>query len=344
MNLSFREALAQGIRDEMRNDPKVFIYGLDVPDHKRIYGSTVGLLEEFGPERCFGTPLSEDAMTGVALGAAVSGYKPIHVHIRADFMLLGLNQIANMISTTHYMTNGKVSAPMVIRAVLGRGWGQGAQHSKSLHNIFAHIPGLKVVMPTSPQDAYSLIRTSVQDPDPVVFLEHRWFYDIEGEVDQKKSIPLGKAAVLRSGESISLLCTSWMTIEALKAADILSRHGLSVEVIDIRSIRPLDTETMVRSVKKTKNCIVLDYDWSFAGFGAEIAAEIFEQCFGLLERPVKRLGFAEAPCPTTRHLESEFFPSAPTIIRQVERMFELSELDLSNDEFYTYENRFKGPF
>jgi len=311
---TFRESIAMGIRDSMRADPSVFIFGLDVPDHKRIYGSTVGILEEFGPSRCFGTPLSEDAMTGVALGAAISGLKPIHVHIRADFMLLGMNQIANMISTIHYISGGKINVPLVIRAVIGRGWGQGAQHSKSLHGVFAHIPGIKVVMPTTPQDAYSLMRTSIEDPNPVLFLEHRWFYDISGKVDPNYKDELGKAIVRREGRDLTLVCTSWMTIEAMKAAEILERSGFSCEVIDVRSIYPLDQKTLVDSVKKTKNCMVLDYDWVYSGFSAELSATISESCFHDLKRPIRRMGFEPVPCPTTRHLETLFFPSAPKII------------------------------
>lgn len=344
LNTSFREAIALGLRDEMRTDPSVFVYGLDVPDHKRIMGSTVGLLEEFGTRRVFGTPLSEDAMTGVALGAALAGLKPVHTHIRADFMLLGMNQIANMISTTRYNSGGKLKVPLVIRAIVGRGWGQGAQHSKSLHNIFAHIPGLKVVMPTNAQDAYSLMRSSIQDPNPVIFLEHRWFYDIEGPVDTDIKEKLGEAVIRRKGKDISLVCTSWMTIEALKAADILARSGIECEVVDVRSISPLDTKTIVDSVAKTRNCVVADYDWVFSGFSGELAAIVGEQCFGKLDRPIKRLGFEWAPCPTTRPLETLFFSGAPRIIREVEKMFRLPEADLSKEEFYTYEKRFKGPF
>lgn len=344
MKTTYREAIAHAVRDEMRQDERVFIYGLDVPDHKRIMGSTVGILEEFGPKRCFGTPLSEDAMTGVALGAAIAGLRPIHVHIRADFMLLGMNQIANMISTTHYMTKGKLKVPMVIRAILGRGWGQGAQHSKSLHGVFGHIPGLKVVMPTTPQDAYSMLRTSIQDDNPVIFLEHRWAYDIEAEIDTEMKVPLGQAFVKKPGKDITLVCTSWMTVEAVQAAEILSRHGISVEVIDVRSISPFDSKTIMDSVKKTKNCIIADYDWVFSGFSAEIAAQVSEHCFGILKNPVKRLGFAPAPCPTTRPLENLYYASAPNIVREVEKMLRLPELDLSKDEFYSYERKFKGPF
>ncbi len=344
-NLSFREALSRALADEMEQNPDVFVFGLDVPDHKSIFGSTAGLLEKFGKRRCFGTPLSEDGMTGVALGAAISGLRPVHVHIRVDFMLLAMNQIANMVSVARYMTAGKLKVPLVIRAVVGRGWGQGAQHSKSLQSIFAHLPGLKVVMPTTPQDAYSLLRTSIQDDNPVIFLEHRWLYDAAGAVDTDVKVPLGKSAVRREGKDLSVVCTSWMSVEGLKAADVLSRkHGVSLEVIDVRSLAPCDFQTIFKSVEKTSRCLVADYDWTYCGFSAEIAAEVSKNCFKVLKQPVERIGFAQTPCPTTRPLENLYYPSAVTIIRTAEKMLGLSEADLEGEIFYSWEEKFKGPF
>lgn len=342
--ITFKEALNLALAKEMEADPSVFIFGLDVSDHKRIFGSTQGLVERFGPKRCFGTPLSEDAMTGVALGAAISGLRPVHVHIRADFILLGMNQVANMISNLRYMSGGKLCVPLVIRAIIGRGWGQSAQHSKSLHGIFAHLPGLKVVLPTTPQDAYSLLRSAIRDDNPVIFLEHRWLYDITGEVDDEQVIPLGVPTVCRSGDALTVVCTSWMNVEALKAAEVLARRGIELEVVDVRTVSPLEEEVIVASVKKTRNCIVADYDWVFCGFGAELAALISHRCFGFLERPVERLGFAHVPCPTTRPLENLFYPSAVNIIRTVEKMLGLEETDLSSESFYGHEQRFEGPF
>jgi len=342
--ITFREALALGLAKEMERDPSVFIFGLDVPDHKRIFGSTAGILERFGAERCFGTPLSEEAMTGVALGAAISGLRPVHIHIRADFMLLAMNQIVNMISNLPYMSGGKLRVPLVIRAVIGRGWGQSAQHSKSLHGVFAHFPGLKVVLPTTAQDAYSLLRSAIQDENPIIFLEHRWLYDVAGEVDQEKKLPLGEAAVRRTGDALTVVCTSWMNIEAMKAAEVLAKRGVELEIVDVRSVFPLDEKTILRSVHKTKRCIVADYDWTFCGLSAELAALINENCFGVLRHPVRRLGFTHVPCPTTRPLENLFYPSTVHIIRMAERMLSLREADLSQESFYSYEQRFKGPF
>lgn len=341
---SYRQALNLALRHAMRDDPAVFVFGLDVPDHKRIFGSTTGLVEEFGEERCFGTPLSEEAMTGVALGAALSGLRPVHVHIRADFMLLAMNQIGNMLCNLRYMTGGQLRIPLVIRAVIGRGWGQSAQHSKAPHSLFAHFPGLKVVLPTTPQDAYSLLRTAIRDDNPVIVLEHRWLYDVVGEVDETVEVPLGEPAVRRQGDAATIVCTSWMTVEALKAAEVLARRGVELEIVDVRTVTPLGDAPIVASVQKTRRCVVADYGWSFCGFGAELAARISHACFGALAAPVERLGFAPVPCPTTRPLENLFYPSALGIIRTVERMLGVSETDLSHEQFYSYEHNFKGPF
>jgi len=342
--ITFRRALNLALEKEMEADPDVFVFGLDVPDHKRLYGSTAGLVERFGAERCFGTPLSEDAMTGVALGAAISGLRPVHVHIRVDFMLLAMNQIANMVSNLRYLSGGHLRIPLVIRAIIGRGWGQSAQHSKSLQSIFGHLPGLKVVLPSSPQDAYSLLRSSIRDDNPVIFLEHRWLYDVEGEVDDEQTVPLGSCAVRRSGDALTVVCTSWMNVEAIKAAEVLAQRGVELEVIDVRTVAPLDARPIIGSVRKTRHCIVADYDWVFCGFGAELAALISYQCFGVLQHPVERLGFAHVPCPTTRPLENLFYPSAVSIIRTAERMLGLNETDLCGEVFYSHEQRFKGPF
>ncbi len=341
---TYRQALALALEKEMEADSSVFVFGLDVPDHKKIFGSTAGLLEKFGPKRCFGTPLSEEAMTGVALGAAISGLRPVHVHIRVDFMLLGMNQIVNMISSLRYMTGGKLKVPLVIRAVIGRGWGQSAQHSKSLHGVFAHFPGLKVVLPTTPQDAYSLLRSSIRDENPVIFIEHRWLYDVEGPVDEGQKIPLGPPAILREGKDLTVLCTSWMAIEAMKAAEVLAKRGVQLEVVNVRTIAPLQEEELIASVMKTGRCIVADYDWVFCGFSAELAARVSHACLGRLKEPVERLGFAHVPCPTTRPLENAFYPSAVEIIRTAERMLGLRESDLGTESFYSYEHKFKGPF
>ncbi len=344
--ITYCQAINEAIFQEMERDPGVFVYGIGVPDHKRIFGSTVGLVERFGPQRCFDTPLSEDAMTGFGLGAAINGLRPIHVHARVDFLLLCMNQLANMVSSCRYGSGGKLNVPMVIRAIIGRGWGQTFQHSKSIHSVFAHIPGLKVVMPTTPSDAKGLLISAIRDNDPVVFIEHRWLYYAVEEVDEQPfGIPLGKGRILRTGSDITVVGVSWMNIEAMKAADILkSKHGVSVEIVDPRTISPLDSELITKSVSKTGHCIVADNDWLHCGFSAELAAGISESCFGKLKSPVKRIGFAFAPCPSARHLENGFYPNAADIIRAVEAKLGLEPADLADEDFYSYERKFKGPF
>lgn len=330
---------------EMERDPSVFVYGIGVPNVDDVFGTTKGLQDRFGPDRFFDTPLSEDAMTGFGLGAAINGLRPIHIHIRVDFLILAMNQLVNMLSTYSYSTLGRGKAPMVIRAIVGRGWGQGYQHSKSLHSTFAHIPGLKVVLPTTPRDAKGLLTSAIQDDNPVVFIEHRWLYWAEDEVPEEPfTIPIGEGNILRSGNDITVVATSWMNIEALKAAEILEREGVSVEIVDPRTIAPFDDSLAIASVEKTGHCIVADNDWLDCGFSAEVAARVSEKCFGRLKTPVKRIGFAPTPCPTVRCLENEFYPNAVDIIRAVEGKLDLKPIDLSNDEFYSHTLRFKGPF
>lgn len=343
--LSYREAIAECLSIEMDRDDSVIVYGLDVPDHKAIFGSVEGLKEKYGDKRVFGTPLSEDAMTGVALGAALNGLRPVHVHIRVDFLLLGMNQLANMIAPWTYLTGGASSVPLVIRAIIGRGWGQGAQHSKSLQSVFAHIPGLKVIMPSSPYDVKGMLAQAIRDDNPVLCLEHRWLYDVKGHVPEEAyEVPIGPPRVVRPGDDISLISTSWMTIEAMMAAELLQTHGISAEVIDVRTIAPLKLAPIIDSVKRTGHAVVIDYDWTWCGFSAELAAQLHAHCFAELNSPVVRLGFAPSPCPTTRPLENAFYPNAGSIVRAVEQSLDLPPMKLDDVEFYSWTKRFKGPF
>ncbi|MCM1565415.1 MAG: alpha-ketoacid dehydrogenase subunit beta [Dehalobacter sp.] len=343
--MSYREAINQALIEEMRRDDRIFIYGLDVADHKRIFGSTAHLLEEFGTDRCFATPISEEAMTGFGLGAAMNGLRPIHVHIRVDFLLLAMNQLANMISTIRYSTNGKMTAPIVIRAIIGRGWGQSAQHSKSLQSIFAHIPGLKVYMPSTPSDAKNMLIFAIRQDDPVVLLEHRFLYDVEGDVTgYTEDLDLETPQILREGEDLTIAATSWMNVEAIQAADILKKYGVSTQVIDVRSVSPFNEKPIISSVKKTKRCIIADNDWLHCGFSSEISSRVYDQCFSSLKSPIARIGFAPVPCPCTRPLENLFYSGAEQIIRAAEKILGLDPIDLSEEDFYSYENKFKGPF
>jgi pyruvate dehydrogenase E1 component beta subunit len=342
--LTYRDAINEAISQEMRLDSSVFLYGIDVADHTCVFGSAKNLVEEFGSDRIFSTPLSEDAMTGFALGAASNGMRPIHMHMRVDFMLLAMNQLVNMISSYRYGSGGTLSAPMVVRAVIGRGWGQSFQHSKSLHSWLAHIPGLKVVMPVSPRDAKEMMVAAIRDDNPVIVIEHRWLYDVAGDVPINMEIAsLEGARVLRKGDSLTVVATSWMCIEALKAAEILAKRAIYLEVIDVRSIAPFYDDEIIKSVRRTGKCIVADNDWVYCGFSAEVASRVHKKCFDKLEMPVERLGFAHTPCPCTLPLENEFYADAIDIIRTTEKMLGLSKTDIEGEEFYSHKVNFKGP-
>ena len=342
-NISFRDALNEALKNEMSQDPDVFIFGLDVDDHKSIFGSTKDLKNIFGTERVFGTPLSEDAMTGFAIGAALRGKKTVHVHIRADFSLLAVNQIINVASNIHYLTAGQLNVPLTIRVVVGRGWGQGFQHSKSVHSLFAHFPGLKVLIPANPQEAYSLLRMAIQDKNPTLFIEHRWLYDVVGPVDYTKK-PQAGAVKLTDGKDITILANSWMSIEALKAREILEKINIRADIFNINSLVPLQLEEVINSVKKTGHCVVVDHDWVEFGLAAELSARIHEAAFHQLKKPIKRIGHQFVPCPTARPLENQFYAKAQHIIEYVCILLDKPVPKLNDDDFYTYENKFKGPF
>ncbi len=343
--ISYRSAINQALHQEMERDHTIFTYGIDVADYKGIFGSTIGLLEKFGRERVFSTPLSEEALLGFGLGAAINGLRPINVHIRVDFLLLAMNQLVNMIASYYYGSDGSIPVPLVIRAIIGKGWGQSYQHSKSLQSFFAHIPGLKVVMPTTPADAKGLLISAIRDNNPVVILEHRMLYDIEDEVPIE-AIPtsFGKGRIITAGTDITMIATSYSVVEAVKAAEVLRKRGVSVEVVDPRSIFPFDEELMIKSVEKTGHCIIADYDWTFCGFSAEVATRIYEKSSSKLKSPILRLGFAPTHCPSARVLENVFYTNSIDLIRAVEKKLKLDEMDLSQEVFYNYENKFRGPF
>jgi pyruvate/2-oxoglutarate/acetoin dehydrogenase E1 component len=344
-SLDYSGAIREAMWQEMERDPSVFVYGIGVPTFSKIFNTTQGLQDKFGKERCFDTPISEDAMTGFGLGAAIRGLRPIHVHIRVDFMILATNQLVNMISNYIYSTGGRLKVPMVIRAVIGRGWGQGAQHSKSLFSHFTHIPGLKVIAPTTPSDMKGLLTAAIRDDNPVICLEHRWLYWAKEDVPEEPYVtPLGVGRILLPGRDVTIVGLSWMNVEARQAAEILARRGVSVEIVDPRTLAPLDEELIVESVSRTGRCIVADCDWISSGFSAEVAARVGERCFGKLKAPVRRIGFAHTPCPTVRELEDEFYPNAKTIVRTVENMLGLEEANLDNEDFFTHHRRFFGPF
>ncbi len=346
--IRYVDALREAFEQEMARDELVFIFGLDVDDHKGIQGSTIGLLEKFGPERVFGTPLSEDAMTGVAIGAAMAGLRPIHVHIRMDFLLLSMNQLINMAAKSHYMYNGQVKVPLVVRAMIGRSWGQGGQHSQALQSLFMHIPGLKVVVPSNAHDAKGCMIAAIRDNNPVLFIEHRLLYSTEGYVaEESYEVPLGKARVMVSGTDITIVAISHMVMEALRAQKQLEKAGISAEVIDPISLKPLDIETILESVMKTKRLLIVDNAWLMCGAASEIITQIIERLPEDLQGKIKmaRMGFAETTCPTTRSLEDLFYPNEQTISSKAYLMVKGSSGNWKPDTSQKSEiDAFKGPF
>lgn len=312
--LTYVEAIKEAVEQEMERDPRVFVIGLGVDDFKGIMGSTIGLVEKFGSKRIVDTPLAEDGMTGVAIGAALGGLRPIHVHIRMDFLLLAMNQLVNIAAKSSYMYGGSYSLPLVVRSIIGRSWGQGAQHSQAFQSFFMHVPGLKVVAPSTPYDAKGCLVQSIRDNNPVIFIEHRMLYNQKSYVPKELyTVDFGKARILAEGKHITLVGISYMVVECLRAQKYLEKVGISVEIIDPVTLSPLDIDTIIKSVKKTGNLIVVDTGWASCGASAEIVSLVSEKLGGLKDIRVKRMGFEPVPCPTTRPLENLFYPNAHKI-------------------------------
>ena len=320
--ISYAEALREAQDYCLGAYPGCFLMGLGVPDPKGIFGSTLGLQDKYGPDRVFDVPLSENAMTGVALGSAISGMRPILTHQRVDFALSSVEQIVNQAAKWHYMFGGRMSVPMVIRMVIGRGWGQGPQHSQSLHSWFAHIPGLKVILPASPSDAKGMLISAIEDENPVVCLEHRWLYEMEEQVPSEDyRVPIGESKVVRPGTDVTLVGVSYMTHECLRAADLLAQQGIAAEVVDLRTARPLDSQTILDSAQRTGRILTVDHAQTFGGISAEITALVADTLFGTLEISPQRLGLPDHPTPTSHRLSDSYYPLATQIASKCAAMF-----------------------
>jgi pyruvate dehydrogenase E1 component beta subunit len=319
--LKFVDALNEALDLCLATDPRVFVIGLGAPDAAAIFGSTRGLAEKYGPKRVLDAPVSEASVTGIALGAALRGMRPVMTHIRLEFAMLAIDQIVNQAAKWHYMFGGQASVPFVIRMVVGRGWGQGPQHSQSLQAWFAHVPGLKVVMPATPHDAKGLLIAAIEDSNPVVFIEHRWLYNIHGPVPPGHyRVPLGEPRVLRPGADVTIVAASYMTLEAMRAAHELAEEGVDVEVVDLRTLNPFDERLVVNSVRKTGRLIVADTGWRSAGFAAEVVARVTEQCLPALKQPPVRITLPDLPTPTTRALANYYYPLVHDITRAARRL------------------------
>ena len=344
--ISYVDAIREATDQEMERDPSVVVFGLDVDDPKAIQGTTQGLVEKYGAERVFGTPLSEDAMTGVAVGMSLAGLRPIHVHIRMDFLMLAMNQLVNIASKSHYMYGGRVHVPMVVRSMIGKSWGQGAQHSQGLYSFFMHVPGIRVVAPTTPYDAKGCLVQAIRDDNPGVYVEHRLLHFQRGPVPEESyTVAPGQARVTAHGDDVTIVGISYMQSECLRAQQHLQEVGISAEVIDPIWLEPLDIETIVDSVRKTGCLCVVDNDWTTCGAGAEIASQVTERLHGAGNLRVRRMGFAPVTCPPTPGLEELFYPNGRTIAAAA---YELVKGDnngwLPEERLDLQEIEFKGPF
>ena len=349
-SLTYAQAINGALAQAMEMDESVICYGLGVPDPKGVFGTTLGLQERFGEVRVFDMPASENAMTGVAIGASLNGIRPVMTHQRVDFFLLALDQLVNNAAKWHYMFGGQTSVPITIRLIIGRGWGQGPTHSQSLQAWFAHIPGLKVVMPATAADAKGLLISSIFDDNPVIFLEHRWLHNLKGDVPENDfRIPIGKAQQLRTGKDISIISSSYMTIEALHAVEFLENKGITCDLIDLRSVKPIDWELIFDSVRRTGRLLVLDTGAFTGGIAGEIIAWVSTECFDSLIQAPQRIALPDFPTPTSPALTKGFYAGAIEIVNMVGNMlgkkFDLTILkeqrkfphDVPGDWF-------KGPF
>ncbi len=320
--MTYREALNLALREEMRRDPRVFVIGEEVGLYEGAYKVTQGLLKEFGPARVVDTPISESGFTGVGIGAAMAGLRPVVEMMTFNFALLALDQIVNSAAKMSYMSGGQYHVPIVIRGPGGPAHQLAAQHSQSMESYFYHVPGLKVVRPTTPMDAKGLLKSAIRDDNPVIFIESETLYAVKGEVpeDPEFLIPLGQAVVRRPGTDVTVVAYMGMMYRALEAAEELEQEGISVEIVDPRTLRPMDIDTIIGSVRKTHRAVVVEAGAGFAGMGSEIAAFITELAFDDLDAPVERVTGANAPMPYARNLERAKTPSKERIVEAVRKV------------------------
>ncbi|MCL5950852.1 MAG: alpha-ketoacid dehydrogenase subunit beta [Chloroflexi bacterium] len=317
---SYRDAIREALREEMKRDERVFIMGEEVGVWGGTYAVTRGLYDEFGDKRVKDTPISEAAIVGTAVGAAMGGLRPVAELMTINFSLIAIDQIVNNAAKVHYMFGGQITAPVVVRTAAG--WGQlAATHSQSFEAWFASLPGLIVVMPATPYDAKGLLKTAIRSDNPVMFIEHSRLYGVTGEVpDGDYTIPFGRSDVKRTGKDLTIITYSRMLYPSLSAADKLAGDGIQAEVIDLRSLRPLDMEPVYASVQKTHRALIVEEDWVSGGMGAEIAARIGKESFDFLDAPVERIGVADAPLPYAKNLEALAIPNEQQVIDQARQM------------------------
>ena len=350
--LTYSEAIREGIDQAMKDDPNLIVIGEGVPDPKSIFFTTEGLQDKYGSNRVFDMPLSENGMTGVCIGAALNGTSVLMIHQRIDFAMLAMDQIINNAAKWHYMFNGQSSVPIVIRVIVGRGWGQGPQHSQNLQALFAHIPGLKVVAPSTAKDAKGMMISALKDKNPVIFIENRWLHHIEDAVLEGFYLTdISSAKILRIGTDITIVANSLATIESLKAAEALSRVGVEAEVVDLRSIKPIDFDTIQDSISKTKKMVVVDHSWKTGGIAGEIISTIVERCFDYLDLAPIRITSPDHVIPTSHYSADYYYQDAEQISTQVLHMLGYKNKINTARGYFTTETHkdvpnkgFHGPF
>jgi pyruvate dehydrogenase E1 component beta subunit len=342
--LTYREALREAHAQLLEVDDRVIVMGEGVDDASGVFGSTLGLVDRFGRRRVVDIPIAENGLTGVAVGAAAAGLRPIFVHMRMDFLPMCMDQIVNHAAKWCYMTGGRVNIPLVIRSVIGRGWGSAAQHSQALHALFTHIPGLKVVMPSTPYDAKGLLAAASRDGNPVIFVEHRWVYDHVGFVPEELyTVPLGRGIIRRAGRDVTVVALSQMVYEAAKAARVLEREGVEVEIIDPRTLSPLDDALIIESVRRTGRLLIADMACKTGGVGAEIVARVCESALDALRAPVRRVNSADTPTPCSPTLEASYYPDAGSIVVAVREMLAGVGAQTTKEQLHVTSGYFSAP-
>ncbi|BCV20676.1 alpha-ketoacid dehydrogenase subunit beta [Moorella sp. Hama-1] len=324
--ISYAKAINEACHQLMEHDPRVIILGQGVNNPWYVGTTAIGLYNRFGPSRVIDPPISENGMNGVAIGAALAGLKPIVIHPRLDFLLMGLEQLVNEAANWAYVFGGQIGVQLVVRGIINRGGEQGAQHSQALQAFFMHVPGLKVVMPSNPRDAKGLLVSAINDGNPVIYIEDRWLYHETGEVPEELyEVPIGKGVILRRGRDVTIVATSYMVKVCLDAAAKLHEVGIDVEVIDIRSLKPLDDDLICSSITKTGKLIIADAAWKTGGVAAEIAARVVEKAFAALKAPIMRVTLPDAPAPSNKLQEKVYYPTADTVVKAVNQLLSASE-------------------
>ena len=338
-SISYSEAIMLAIGKQMTKDEKVLVYGLGVDDPKAMYGTLKDFPAIFGSERCFDTPLSEDALTGYGIGLAISGFKPIHVHQRTDFLLLCCNQLINMAAKIKYLSNGQLKCPFVVRAITGRSWGQGSQHSQSFHSLFSNIPGLRVLTPATAQDAYNVYSNVFKDSIPTIVIEHRMLYGAESKINVLDYIP--SLTQLDHGDDLTICSISHMTLESQKAINTIKTFDLSCDHFSLVDHSNLQLDLMIESANRTKKVLIVDHGWLNSSIASTILQKLHENAFN---GQFKILGYANCPCPTARALENLFYPSAGSILREALQLLNHSLASSSSLPVSKELLDFKGPF